>query len=104
MAYALSEPLTPDYVSRYVEDFRPRSIGEDLTMAFIDGIEYGYFRHKVAHIETSLRSEVLEKAAELKHKLWRMLSLPEGMQRGHTVVRELMKRKGLLADFKEVSG
>ena len=104
MAYALSEPSTPDHVSRYVEDFRPKSIGEDLTVAFIDGIEHGYFRHKVTHIETSLRSEVLEKAAELKHRLWRRLGLPEGMQRGHTVVRELMKRKGLLADFKEISG
>lgn len=104
MAYALSEPLTPNHVSQYVEDFRPRSIGEDLSVAFIDGIEYGYFRHKVTHIETSLRSEVLGKVAELKRRLWRMLSLPEGMQRGHAVVRELMARKGLLVDFKEING
>jgi len=104
MAYALSEPLTSNHVSQYVEGFRPRSTGEDLSVAFIDGIEYGYLRHKVTHIETSLRSEVLEKVAELKRRLWRMLSLPEGMQRGHAVVRGLMARKGLLADFKEING
>jgi len=104
MAYALSEPLTPNHVSKYVEDFRPSSIGEDLSVAFIDGIEHGYFRHKVTYVEASLRSEVLEKVAELKRRLWRVLSLPEGMQRGHAVVHELMARKGLLADFKENNG
>jgi len=104
IVYALSEPLTPDHLSRYVEDFRPITAGEDLSVAFIDGVEYGYFRHKVTHVEMSLRSEVLGKVAELKRRLWRMLSLPEGMQRGHGVVRELMAGKGLLADFKEVNG
>ncbi len=104
MAYALSEPPILSHISQYVEDFRPRSMGEDLSVAFIDGIEYGYFRRKVTHIEASLRTEVLEKVAELKSRLWRMLNLPEGMQRGDAIVRELMVRKGLLVGFKEIDG
>jgi len=103
MAYALSEPLTPNHVSQYVLDLQPRSPGKDLSKAFIDGIECGYYRRKVTHIETSLGSEVLEKAAELKRRLWKTLSLPEGMQRGHAVVRELMARKGLSVNFKDVN-
>ncbi len=94
IVYALSGTPLSNYFLSYLED-RPRSIGEDLTAAFIDGVEYGYFRRKITHVERTLRRELLEKTVELKHKLWKILGLPEGMQRGVTAVRELMTRKGL---------
>jgi len=91
--YALSEVPASYHVFIHLEDIRPTSAGEDLTTAFIDGVEYGYFRRKVMQIETSIRRELLEKAVELKLKLWNLLGLPEGMQRGDTIIRELMRRR-----------
>jgi len=93
--YALSEVLPSYHAFIQLEDVRPTSTGEDLTTAFIDGVEYGYRRHKAVHVEASLRRELLERAVELKRKLWNLIGLPEGMQRGDTVVRELMRRRGL---------
>jgi hypothetical protein len=100
LTYAL-EPPSWSYMLP-LEDSQPRSIEEGLSAAFIDGVEYGYYRRKITHIERSARCELLEKAVELKRRLWGILGLPEGMQRGHTIVRELMVRKGLRADTKKV--
>jgi len=101
--YTLSQRLILNRGSLAAEDFLPSSKGEELSMAFVDGIEYGYFGRKISYVETSLRREVLEKAAELKCRLWRMLSLPEGMQRGAATVRELMTRRTLSTDNKEAN-
>jgi len=93
--YSLSEAVPSYHAFIQLEDVRPTSTGEDLTTAFIDGVEYGYFRHKAVQVEASLRRELLERAVELKRKLWNLVGLPEGMQRGDAVVRELMRRRGL---------
>jgi hypothetical protein len=109
MLRASSTPIAPpqsailNHVSSAAEDFQPTSTGEELSMAFIDGIEYGYFGRKISYVETSLRREVLEKAAELRRRLWRALSLAEGMQRGAAIVRELMARRTLFIDNKGVN-
>jgi hypothetical protein len=93
--YALSELPSSSHIFSHLENYRPTSPGEDLSETFIDGVEYGYFRRRVLHVETSLRRELLEKAVDLKRKLWNALGLPEGMQRGHIAVRQLMAKKGL---------
>lgn len=103
MTFALSgAPLSNYFIGEsQLENHRPTYMGEDLTAAFIDGVEYGYFRRKVTHVERRLRQELLEKSVELKHKLWKILGLPEGMQRGATAVHQLMVRKGLAGDVKK---
>ena len=95
-------PLSNDFIwQSQLESQRPIDMGEDLTVAFIDGVEYGYFRRKVTYVERTLRQEFLEKTVELKHELWKILGLPEGMQRGVTAVHQLMVRKGLAVDLKK---
>jgi len=91
--HVFSEFPPSSYIFHSLEEYRPSSAGEQLAEAFIDGVEYGYFRRKVIHVEATVRRELLEKAVNLKHELWKTLNLPDGMQRGDTVVRELMSRK-----------
>lgn len=93
--YAFLEQLSSGYIFPEGEEYRPTSSGEELSAAFIDGVEYGYGRSKVTHVEAKLRRELLEKAVNLKHKLWKVLKLPEGMQRGHFIVWKRMKERGL---------
>jgi len=94
LMYAFSEQPPSSYIFSQFEEYRPVSAGEDLSAAFIDGIEHGYFRSKVIHVEAKLRRELLQKAVHLKHELWKTLNLPQGMQRGEAIIRELMAKKG----------
>ena len=62
--------------------FKPESLQEEFTEAFLDGVEYGYNRRGTRSVEAKLRREALLKAAAAKKELFRLLDLPEGMQRG----------------------
>jgi len=62
--------------------FSPRTRQEEYTEAFLDGVVYGYNRRKVRHVEARLRREALLAAAACKRELFRLLKLPEGMERG----------------------
>lgn len=77
----------------YAGVYRPESIYEEFTEALIDGIEYGYNREKIFQVERELKREMLIKLAIIKHELWKLYGLPEGMQRGVEAVRSLMKIK-----------
>lgn len=77
----------------YAGIYRPENIYEEFTEALIDGIEYGYNREKVLQVERKLKREMLIKLAIIKHELWKLYGLPEGMQRGVEVIRSLMKIK-----------
>lgn len=104
MMYAFSERSPSSYIFSDLEEYRTTSTGEDLSAAFIDGVEYGYFRTKVIHVEAKLRRGLLEKAVNLKHKLWKILNLPEGMQRGTAIIHELMAKRGVKRDLGNTSG
>ncbi len=68
----------------YYEDqmFMPRGHQEEFTEAFLDGVTYGYNRRKTRSVEARLVREALLKAAACKKELFRLLGLPEGMERG----------------------
>jgi hypothetical protein len=63
MLYPLSGTPFPNYFiwQSQLENHRPTCMGEDLTAAFIDGVEYGYFRRKVTHVERRLTGFLGEK-------------------------------------------
>ena len=62
--------------------FSPRTRQEEYTEAFLDGVVYGYNRRKVRHVEAELRREALLVAAACKRELFRLIKLPDGMERG----------------------
>ena len=62
--------------------FKPKSLQEKFTEAFLDGVEYGYNRRRTRSVEAKLRREALLKTAAAKKELFRLLGLPESMQRG----------------------
>jgi len=71
--------------------FKPKSLQEEFTDVFLNGVEYGYNRRKTIHVETKLRREILLKAAISKKELFQLLGFPEGMQRGiEYVAKQLM--------------
>ncbi len=61
---------------------RPKVPGEEFTEAFLDGVSEGYNRRRVRSVGTELRREALLKAAACKKELFRLLGLPEWMERG----------------------
>jgi hypothetical protein len=75
----------------YYDDqlFTPRGPQEKLTEAFVEGVVYGYNRRRVRSVEARLRREALLAAAACKKELFRLLGLPEGMERG---VEQVAKR------------
>jgi len=82
--------------------FLPRTRQEEYTEAFLDGVVYGYNRRKVRHVEAKLRREALLAAAACKRDLFRLLELPEGMERGvDQVVRRLATRKFTEEELKD---
>lgn len=62
--------------------FTPKGLQEEFTEAFLDGVVYGYNRRKTRSVEAGLRKEALLSAAACKKELFRLLGLPEGMERG----------------------
>ena len=87
---ATASPLTSYWESRL---FKPESLQEEFTAAFLDGLERGYNRQKIMHVETKIRREILLKAAASKKELFRLLGLPEGMQRGVKHVASLIRTR-----------
>jgi hypothetical protein len=84
------ESTPPLPFGQYEEQmFTPRGFQEEFTEAFLDGVVYGYNRRKVRSAESKLRREALLKAAACKKELFRLLGLPEGMERG---VNQVTKR------------
>ena len=70
---------------------KPKSLQEEFTDSFLNGVEYGYNRRRTTYVETKLRREALLKAAICKKELFQLLGLPEGMQRGaEYVTKQLM--------------
>lgn len=93
----------------YYEDqmFTPRGIQEEFTEAFLDGVAYGYNRRKTRSVEARLVREALLKAAACKKELFRLLGLPEGMERGvEQVAKRLVSRSlsdgGLKASLERI--
>lgn len=91
LSFKLSPEDISSQLSSYWEDqlFKPESVQEEFTEAFLDGIEYGYNRRRIISVETKLKREALLRAAASKRELFRLLGLPEGMQRGveHVTLR-----------------
>ncbi|KPV61459.1 MAG: hypothetical protein AOA65_2276 [Candidatus Bathyarchaeota archaeon BA1] len=71
--------------------FKPESPQEEFTEAFLDGIEHGYNKQRVMHMETKLRREIMSRAAAMKKALFQLLGLPTGMQRGVEYVMPLLR-------------
>jgi hypothetical protein len=67
----------------YLENqlFMPKTPQEDFTKALLKGLEYGYKRRKIQHIELQIRREILLVAATAKKELFQLLGFPEGIQR-----------------------
>ncbi len=54
----------------------------ELTEAFIDGVQLGYYRRRIYEIDSGLKKEMLKKSILIKEKVWNILKLPKRMQRG----------------------
>jgi hypothetical protein len=74
--------------------FSPANRQEEYTGSFLDGVIYGYNRRRVRQVESRLRREALLAAAVCKRELFRLLQLPEGMERGtDQVAKRLATRR-----------
>ena len=95
LVYGLSVEDVSSQLVRYHEDlfFRPENLQEEFTDAFLSGVEDGYNRRRIIYVETKLRREALLKAAASKKELFRLLGLPEGMQRGERYVSMQLARR-----------
>lgn len=80
----------------YYEDdlFKPESLQEEFTEAFLAGVEYGYNRRRTRSVEAKLRREALLKVAAAKKELFRLLSLLEGTQRGAKYTTSMLMTRG----------
>jgi hypothetical protein len=83
MPFEADSIITGQFGNRF---FSPITRREEYTEAFLDGIVYGYNRRKVRHVEGRLRREALLVAAACKRELFRLLELPDGMERGTDLV------------------
>ncbi len=63
----------------------------DLTHAFLDGVIMGYYKKRKYEVDQNLKREMLAKSVLIKEKLWEILKLPKGMQRGVEYFRRRMK-------------
>ena len=54
----------------------------ELTEAFIEGVELGYYRRKIYEVDLKLKKEMLRKSIIIKEMLWEILKMPKRMQRG----------------------
>ncbi|RLG41615.1 MAG: hypothetical protein DRO05_03460 [Thermoproteota archaeon] len=65
----------------------------ELTEAFIEGVELGYYKRSVFEVESRLKREMLRKSLLLKGKIWEILGIPKKMQRGVEYFRLMLQSK-----------
>lgn len=84
MIFEMPVDATTPFPFGYFEDqmFTPRGPQEEFTEAFLDGTVYGYNRRKTRSVEASRVKKSLLKAAACKKELFRLLGLPEDLERG----------------------
>lgn len=75
-----------------------RKRGERLTEALLNGIQRGYQRREVLHIESKLKRDIFRMLVELKERLWHLYELPEGMQRDTEYVNKIMATRKISAE------
>ncbi len=76
----------------------------ELTEAFIDGVERGYYRRRIYEVERVLKREMLKKSILIKEKIWEILKLPKRMQRGVEYFhRALHARKITEENYRELA-
>jgi len=87
-----------DYINGYFYDENKLI---NFTKAFMKGLEKGYYRRKILNIDEKQKKNMLYKLVDLKHKLWKIYNIPQGLQRGVRYIKAIISSKSVQKPYIE---
>lgn len=92
---AMEELPSISYYDHFNGYFNYEKKAVDFTMAFMKGLEKGYYRRRILDIDKKLKRKMLYRLVNLRHKLWQIYDVPQGLQRGLRYIKARISLKNI---------